>query len=99
MVEEWHHLCARALSPSAVSEEPLIYSSPGGNAGAAAPGGEPPPELLGNAGVHGFWRRKALAIFDICVTDTDAGEEGQVGQQRLSSTFASQIQTLEKNDK
>jgi hypothetical protein len=29
----------------------------GGNAGTAAPGAEPPPELRGNVDVHGFWRR------------------------------------------
>jgi hypothetical protein len=72
VVAEWHHLCAQALPPSAVSDEPLIYSARGGNAGAAAPGVEPPPELRGDVGVHGFWRRGATAIFDVRVTDTDA---------------------------
>jgi hypothetical protein len=72
VVAEWHHLCAQALPPSAVSDEPLIYSARGGNAGAAAPGAEPPPELRGDVGVHGFWRRGATAIFDVRVTDTDA---------------------------
>ena len=32
----------------------------------------PPQELLGDLGVHGFWRRGTTAIFDIRVTDTDA---------------------------
>jgi hypothetical protein len=72
VVAEWHHLCAQALSPAAVSDEPLLYSGRGGNAGAAPPGAEPPPELRGDIGVHGFWRRGAAAIFDVCVTDTDA---------------------------
>jgi hypothetical protein len=69
---EWHHLCAQALSPAAVYDEPLIHSGRDGNAGAAARGAEPPPELRGDVGVHGFWRRRATAIFDIWVTDTDA---------------------------
>ena len=72
VVAEWHHLCAQALSPAAVSDEPLIHSGRGGNAGAAPPGAEPPPELRGDIGVHGFWRRGATAIFDVRVTDTDA---------------------------
>jgi hypothetical protein len=50
----WHHLCAQVLSPAAVSDEPLIYSGRGGNAGAAPPGAEPPPKLQGDIDVHGF---------------------------------------------
>jgi hypothetical protein len=72
VVAEWYHLCAQVLSPAAVSDEPLIHSGRGGNAGAAPPGAEPPPELRGDIGVHGFWRRGAMAIFDVCVTDTNA---------------------------
>jgi hypothetical protein len=62
VVAEWHHLCAHALSPAAVSDERLIHSGWGGNAGTAPPGAEPPPELRGHIGVHGFWRRRAAAI-------------------------------------
>jgi hypothetical protein len=65
VVAEWHHLCAQALSPAAVSNEPLLYSGRGDNAGAAPPGAEPTPELRGDIGVHGFWRRGATAIFDV----------------------------------
>jgi hypothetical protein len=73
VVAEWHHLCSQALSLAAVSGEPLIHSGRGGNAGAAPPGAEPPPELRGDIGVHGFWRRGATAIFDVRVTgDTGA---------------------------
>jgi hypothetical protein len=46
VVAEWHHLCAQVISPSAVSDEPLIYSGRGSNAGAAAPGAEPPPDFV-----------------------------------------------------
>jgi hypothetical protein len=67
VVAEWHHLYAQGLSPTAVSDEPLIYSGQGGNAGAAPPGKEPPPELWGDIGVHGFWRRGATAIFNVRV--------------------------------
>jgi hypothetical protein len=72
VVAEWHHLCAQALSPAAVSVKPLIHSGRAGNAGVAPPCAEPPPELCGHIGVHGFWRRGATAIFDVRVTDTDA---------------------------
>jgi hypothetical protein len=72
VVVKWHHLCAQTLSPAAVSDEPLIYSGQGGNAGAAPPGAEPPPELRGDIGFHGFWRHEATAIFDVRVADTDA---------------------------
>jgi hypothetical protein len=73
VVAEWHHLCAQALSPSAVSDEPLIYSGWGGNAGAGAPGTEPPPEL------------RATAICDVRVTDTDAPyHQGQDPHKILS---------------
>jgi hypothetical protein len=69
---KWHHLCAQALSPSAVSDKPLIHSSRGGNTGAAAQGAEAPPDIQGNVAFHRFWRRGAKAIFDVCVTDTNA---------------------------
>ncbi len=68
---EWHHLCAQALTPSAVSDEPLIHSgrdSTGTSTNSAAI----LPELRGDVAVHGFWKRGATAIFDIRVTDTDA---------------------------
>ncbi len=69
---EWHHLCAQALSPAAVSDEPLIHRCRDGNAGATAAGAEEPPELRGDVAVHGFWRRGTTAIFDIRITDTNA---------------------------
>ena len=69
---EWHHLCAQALSPAAVSDEPLIHRCRDGNAGATVAGAEEPPELRGDVAVHGFWRRGTTAIFDIRVTDTGA---------------------------
>ena len=69
---EWHHLCAQALTPSAVSDEPLIHRGRDGNGRDNADGAEEPPELRGDVAVHGFWRRGTTAIFDIRVTDTDA---------------------------
>ena len=91
---ERHHLCAQALSPSAVSDEPLIHSSRGGNGRAAAPGAEAPPDIRGDVAVHGFWRRGATAIFDVRVTDTDAPyHRGQAPHKILAK------QEREKKDK
>ena len=91
---EWHHLCAQALSPSAVSDEPLIHSSRGGNGRAAAQGAEAPPDIRGDVAVHGFWRRGATAIFDVRVTDTDAPyHRGQAPHKILAK------QEREKKDK
>ncbi len=72
MSGEWNHLCSIALTPAAVSDEPLIHSGRDGTAGANANGTEAPPELRGDVAVHGFWKRGQTAIFDIRVTDTDA---------------------------
>jgi hypothetical protein len=69
---EWHRLCAQALTPAAVSDEPLIHTGRDSTVGAGATGTTPQPELRGDVAVHGFWRRGATAIFDIRVTDTDA---------------------------
>ncbi len=68
---EWHHLCAQALTPSAVSDKPLIHTSQDVRQ-AGATGAQPQPELRGDVAAHGFWRRGTTAIFDIRVTDTDA---------------------------
>ena len=69
---KWHQLCAQALTPAAVSNEPLIHRGRGGNARADAEGAEPPPDLRSDVAAHRFWRKGATAIFDIRVTDTDA---------------------------
>jgi hypothetical protein len=66
---EWHTLCAAALTPSAVSDEPLILI--GRDATAQSNSTEPPPDLRGDVAAHGFWKRGTTAIFDIRVTDTD----------------------------
>jgi hypothetical protein len=69
---EWHHLCAQALTPSAVSDEPLIHSGRDSTESEGTAGVVVLPETRGDVAVHGFWRRGATAIFDIRVTDTDA---------------------------
>ena len=65
---EWHQLCAQALTPSAVSDEPTILSYQNQE-------GEDQSnrvlELWGDVAVHGFWTRGTTAIFNIRVTDTD----------------------------
>jgi hypothetical protein len=67
---EWEHLCATALTPSAVSDEPLLQTGRDVQR-AGAQGTEPIPELRGDVAVHGFWKRGTTAIFDVRVTDTD----------------------------
>ena len=70
---EWHQLCAEALKPCAVTDEPRIPNyQPAQGAGAPQGNNNPPQELRGDVAVHGFWRRGTTAIFDIRVTDTDA---------------------------
>jgi hypothetical protein len=69
---EWHHLCAQALSPAAVSDEPLIHPGRDGTADGRAPGADYQPEIHGDVGAHGFCRRGVTAIFDIQITDTNA---------------------------
>ena len=68
---EWHDLCAKALKPSAVTDEPdiPIYQNRNGN-NANAP--KKPTELREDVAVNGFWRRGTIAIFDNRITDTDA---------------------------
>jgi hypothetical protein len=69
---EWQALCAQALSPSAVSDEPLIHNGQGQQVrGAGVQRTEPLPEIRGDVSAHGFWSRGTSAIFDIRVTDTE----------------------------
>ena len=65
---EWHHLCASALTPSAISDEPTIpiVNAPGNGILANT------ETLRGDVAAHGFWSRGSTAIFDVRVTDTDA---------------------------
>ena len=67
--QEWHHLCARALKPLAVSDEPLIYAC---QDPVATGNSEINPELRGDVAVHGFWTKGKTTVFDVRVTDTDA---------------------------
>jgi hypothetical protein len=71
LVATWGQLCGQALSPSTVSDEPLIQTSQDVRA-AGANRTEPTPELRGDLACHGFWTRGTTAIFDVRVTDTDA---------------------------
>jgi len=88
LAAEWHELCATALTPSAVSDEPLIHTGRAarGEQGSSNVPGDPGPgadnpehrELRGDVSAHGFWRRGTTAIFDVRIADTDApGYRGQ----------------------
>ena len=82
VADEWRHLCGTALSFGRVEREPRIFSSVGRLAREVGTAADTPAtgdidgmqttEERGDAGVHGFWQRQRTAIFDVCITDTDA---------------------------
>ena len=82
VADEWRYLCGTALSFGRVECEPRIYSSVGRLVREAGEAAETPAagerdEMQttgerGDAGVHGFWQRQRMAIFDVRITDTDA---------------------------
>jgi hypothetical protein len=91
MAQEWHDLCASATTPTAVSDEPLIYTGP---AALRESGADQNKDLRGDVAVQGFWKRQTTAIFDIRVTDTDAKSyQGQSAQKSIAR------QEKEKKDK
>jgi hypothetical protein len=64
-------MCARALKPSAVFDEPYIHT---GQDSLKKKGNTDAPidkDFRGDIGVHGFWKTGQSTIFDIRVTDTD----------------------------
>ena len=82
LAAEWGQLCGQAFTPSTVSDEPLIQSSRDVQV-AGSNRTEPTPELRGDIAVHGFWTRGTTAIFDICVTDTDAPSNRHTAPQSV----------------
>ena len=93
MSDEWHRLCASALIPSAVTNEPVIQ--PGRCAQGSGPNAPPAiPELRGDIAARGFWKANTTAIFDVRVTDTDApSNRGRPAHKTL------QVQEREKKAK
>ena len=69
---EWSHLCKIAHTASYVTDEPLIHSSQDRERPVDNAAEKVDPELRGDVGVHGFWKRGQTTIFDIRVTDTNA---------------------------
>jgi hypothetical protein len=70
LVSTWGQLCSQALTPSTVSDEPLIQPSrdvPVARTNCTVPS----PELRGDLAVHGFWTKGQTEIFDVRITDTD----------------------------
>eukprot|EP00978_Attheya_sp_CCMP212_P010949 scaffold26636_cov44-Attheya_sp.AAC.3 len=60
------------LSPSAVSDKPLIHNGQGQQeGGAGVRRTELLPEIWGDVSAHGSWTDGTTAIFDIQVTDTE----------------------------
>ena len=76
LAAEWRSLCATALTPAAVSTEPLIHSgrtaTGEGTASEQSTPGTIKPEERGDVGVRGFWKRGSATIFDVRIVDTDA---------------------------
>ena len=70
MVTTWGQLCGQALTPSTISDKPLIQPSRDVHL-ADNTRTKPSPELRGDLAVHGFWSRGQTAIFDVRITDTD----------------------------
>ncbi len=88
VADEWRHLCGTALSPGQVKHKLRIFSSVSRRVQVAAgntttPGSSPPTtdtphppaatEERGDAGCHEFWERSRTTIFNMRITDTDAG--------------------------
>ncbi|MEJ2330924.1 MAG: hypothetical protein P8Z33_13945, partial [Gammaproteobacteria bacterium] len=76
---EWGDLCAKALTPSAVSHEPTIF--PSGTAasdrvdadqGCTSRGPSIGLDARGDKGVEGFWAHRTTCIFDIRITNTES---------------------------
>ena len=83
VASEWHHLCAQALTPAAVTDEHLIHTGRSSNEGSNAVGAEPLPEIRGDVAVFGFWRKSVTTIFDVRVTDTDAISKTKSDPRRI----------------
>ena len=77
LAKEWSALCSQALTPTAVTAEPLIHSgrtaAPEANSDSHSnSNANNHPDARGDVGAHGFWSRQRTTIFDIRITDTDA---------------------------
>jgi hypothetical protein len=70
LVNTWGQLCGQALTPSTVTDKPLIQQSRDMPM-AGTTQTIPSPELRGDLAVHGFWTKGQTAIFDVRITDTD----------------------------
>jgi hypothetical protein len=61
MVTTWGQLCGQALTPSTVTDEPLIQPSRDVQV-SGTNRTEPSPELRGDIAVHGFWNSSQTVI-------------------------------------
>ena len=69
---EWGEICARALKPLAVSDEPHIHTGRDAPKATGTTGAPIDPDLKGDIGVKGFWKNSHSMIFDIRITNMDA---------------------------
>ena len=69
---KWHCLYASALSPFAVTNKLQIFPSWATEAAAAVIPSELFHDKQGDVAAHRFWKKGQTAIFDICITNTDA---------------------------
>ena len=69
---EWRTLCGHALGRSNVFEKPTLKTCQDVCVAGAREGRVPDKDLQGDVAVHNFWKAGCCAVFDVCVTDTDA---------------------------
>jgi hypothetical protein len=82
LVTTWGQLCGQALTPSSISDEPLIQISrdiPVAGTNLTTPS----PELRGDLAVHGFWAKGQTAIFDVRITDTDQPSNRKIDPSKV----------------
>ncbi|KAL7463293.1 hypothetical protein ACHAXS_003675, partial [Conticribra weissflogii] len=92
IADEWAHLCAIALGPESIINEPTIFLGTSQN----PENPSPPPfshihsstltaeaNARGDKGVIGFWQRQRLTIFDAQIVNTDSPSYSSKNPQQI----------------